>query len=290
MDNRLKRPVRASWLAAALGKKVLGPDSIIDQICSIDDLAPGALAFSKSSRRVNIDGACIVIGPAEMFQEGITLIESDNPRLDFALALNKLASDVGFRVHESPPVIHPNTQIGRNVVVGNGVEIGRGTIIYHNVVISDGVKIGENCLIKSCAVIGEEGYGFEVDPFGRPIRIPHLGSVRIENNVEIGSLTTVCRGTLANTVLKSDCKIDDHVHIAHNVFVGEGAMVIACAEVSGSVVIGAGAWIAPNSSILEKRRIGAGATVGLGAVVIKDVDAEVTVAGNPAKPLAAKKV
>ena len=287
MDNRLNRPATAAWLASALGRTLHGNDLPILKIRSVDQATVDALVFSKTDRELGTV-ACTVIGPLAMAREGLALIESDNPRLDFALALRLLQAEIGFCEHTAPPRIHPSVRIGRNTVIGNGVEIGEGTEIYHNVVIADGVRIGRNCLIKSCAVIGEEGYGFESDPSGRPIRIPHLGSVIIGDDVEVGSLTTVCRGTIGNTVLMDGCKIDDHVHIAHNVQVGTDAMVIACAEVSGSVIIGAGAWIAPNASILEKRKIGPGAVVGLGAVVVKDIEAGITVAGNPARPLIKK--
>jgi UDP-3-O-[3-hydroxymyristoyl] glucosamine N-acyltransferase len=95
----------------------------------------------------------------------------------------------------------------------------------------------------------------------------------------------VCRGTLGDTVLRDGCKVDDHVHIAHNVDVGEYAFVIACAEVSGGVRIGQRAWIAPNASILNQLTIGADAVVGLGGVVVKSVPDGTVVAGNPAKQL-----
>ena len=87
-------------------------------------------------------------------------------------------------------------------------------------------------------------------------------------------------------MLRNGCKIDDHVHIAHNVDVGEDAFIIACAEVSGGVKIGPRAWIAPNASVLNQLTIGADAVVGLGGVVVKSVPDGVVVVGNPARPLA----
>jgi UDP-3-O-[3-hydroxymyristoyl] glucosamine N-acyltransferase len=165
------------------------------------------------------------------------------------------------------------------------VRIGPNTVLHHNVVIGDEVVIGARCIVKSGAVIGEEGFGFERDAKGRAVRLPHLGAVVIGDDIEVGSLTTVCRGTLGDTVLRDGCKIDDHVHIAHNVDVGEGAFVIACAEVSGGVRIGPRAWIAPNASVLNQLTVGADAVIGLGAVVVKPVPDNAVVVGNPAKPL-----
>lgn len=150
---------------------------------------------------------------------------------------------------------------------------------------SSNARIDECCVIKSCAVIGEGGFGFERDEPGTPVRLVHLGTIIIGNNVEIGGLTTVCRGTLGNTIIEDFVKIDDHVHIDHNVKVGQAAMVIACAEVSGGVEVGEQSWIGPNASVIQQVQIGVKAVVGIGANVIKDVENDATVAGNPAKPL-----
>lgn len=163
--------------------------------------------------------------------------------------------------------------------------IGADSLIHNNVVIGDGVRVGARCVIKSGAVIGEEGFGFERDELGRPIRLIHLGSVLIGDDVEIGSLTTVCRGTLDDTVIEDFSKIDDHVHIAHNVRVGRSALITACAEVSGGAVIGDEAWLGPNVSVIQKVRIGGKSLVGIGSNVIRDVPLGATVAGNPAKVL-----
>ncbi|WYX28663.1 hypothetical protein WJ976_24875 [Achromobacter denitrificans] len=93
----------------------------------------------------------------------------------------------------------------------------------------------------------------------------------------------MCRGTLGDTLIRRGAKIDDHVRIAHNVEMGEDAFVIACAEISGGVRIGAQAWVAPNASVLNQLKIGERAIVGLGAVVVRNVDDKSIVAGNPAK-------
>jgi UDP-3-O-[3-hydroxymyristoyl] glucosamine N-acyltransferase len=165
------------------------------------------------------------------------------------------------------------------------VVVGPGTRIEPNVTIADDTHIGRDCWLKSGCVIGEPGFGLERDADGTPLRMLHLGSVILGDRVEIGALTTVCRGTLGPTVVEDDAKIDDHVHIAHNVRVGKKAMVIACAELSGGVVVGEAAWVGPNASVLEKVKIGERAFVGIGAVVLRDVAEGTTVVGNPARVL-----
>jgi UDP-3-O-[3-hydroxymyristoyl] glucosamine N-acyltransferase len=208
---------------------------------------------------------------------------SESARLDFARALAYLESCAGFVWSTTEPQIHPTVTIGRHVVIGNGVVVGEGSVIAHHVVIGSEVQIGRHCVIKSGAIIGEEGFGFERDFQGEAVRLPHIGNVVIGNRVEIGSLTTVCRGTLSDTVIEDGTKIDDHVHIAHNVNIGRHAFVIACAEVSGGVKIGERAWIAPNASIRNQISVGNDAVVGLGGVVVKHVEAGTIVVGNPAK-------
>ena len=132
-------------------------------------------------------------------------------------------------------------------------------------------------------VIGQRG--FERAEGGEFVRLPHVGTVIIEDDVAIGSNTCIDRGTLGATVLRRGCKIDNLVHVAHNVVVGERSLIIAHAMIGGSAVVGADAWIAPNAAIMNKAIIGANSVVGLAAVVLKGTEPGQSVVGNPAKPL-----
>jgi len=288
MGRALKTAVAVGRLAAELGLEFIGDgDALIQRVDAADAPTSGSLCFAKNaawSARAGRLAILITSAASVVEREGPTLLSSQ-PRLDFARALGLLESWAGFVWSDAEPVIHPTARIGRNVVIGRGVHIGAGTVIYHNAVIGDEVIIGQRCVIKSCAVVGEEGFGFERDSQSKAVRLPHIGTVVIGDEVEVGSLTTVCRGTLGDTILRNGCKIDDHVHIAHNVDVGKDAFVIACAEVSGGVKIGPRAWIAPNASILNQLTIGADAVVGLGGVVVKSVLDGTVVVGNPAKQL-----
>jgi UDP-3-O-[3-hydroxymyristoyl] glucosamine N-acyltransferase len=287
MGRALKKEVSAGQLAAALGLRLDGPaEGVICRVDTADRAVIGSLCFAKNNAWASQVVSTAVLLTAQehaVNRTGATLF-SIQPRLDFARALVWLESFAGFVWSEAEPIIHPTVRIGKNVVLGRGVRVGAETVIFHNAVIGDEVEIGARCVVKSCAVIGEDGFGFERDAWGKALRLPHIGTVVIGDDVEVGSLTTVCRGTLADTVLRNGCKIDDHVHIAHNVDVGEDAFVIACAEVSGGVKIGSRAWIAPNATVLNQLTIGADSIIGLGAVVIKSVQANEVVVGNPAKP------
>ena len=175
--------------------------------------------------------------------------------------------------------------IGSNCYIGLNVEIGEGVEIHHNVVIVGKVTIGNYCRIKSGTVIGEDGFGYATDEDGLPVRITHTGGVVIGDHVEIGALNTICSGTVDHTVICDHVKTDDHVHIAHNCKIGRGTLITACAEISGSVTIGERCWLGPNCSIMNKITIGDGALIGLGAVVLKDVESGAVMAGNPARQL-----
>ena len=287
MGRKLNQPVDARSIAQHLGLRLLHGNCQITAVQSLAESTPGGFCFAKSAElAAKADPDCLLL-TTEAAGAGRTsaTILTTEPRLDFARVLEFLDRHVGFVWSDVPALVHPSARIGRNVVLGNGVEIGPDTVILHNVVIGAEVKIGSGCVIKSCAVIGEDGFGFERQSNGRALRLPHIGNVVIGDNVEIGSLTTVCRGTLGNTVVLDGVKIDDHVHIAHNVHIDPDAFVIACAEISGGVRVGARSWIAPNAAILNQLTIGEDAVVGLGAVVVKSVPVGTVVAGNPAKPL-----
>lgn len=287
MGRALKHPVASTWLAEALGCAHAGPSVLIERVDAADAAGPASLCFVKNAAWAARAGAAgVVLGTAEELRARTgPALHTATPRLDFARLVAYLEATVGFVWDDTPAQVDPSVRLGNNITLGPGVRIGPGTVIGHNVVIGAEVVIGARCNIKSSCVIGEEGFGFERQADGRALRLPHLGTVRIGDDVEVGSLTTVCRGTLGDTVLEDGAKIDDHVHIAHNVRVGAHAFVIACAEISGGVRIGARAWIAPGASVLNQASIGADATVGLGAVVLRDVADGATVVGNPARPL-----
>lgn len=173
--------------------------------------------------------------------------------------------------------LEPNVTIGDNTVIGEHVSIFSGAKIGPNVI------IGSNSIIRENAVIGGWGFGIAQKKGCRSIRIPHIGGVNIGDDVEIGALTTICSGTIDPTVIEDHVKIDDHVHIAHNCMIGKNTIITACAEISGSVKIGQDCWIAPNVSIINGISIGNNATVGIGAVILKPVEDNAVVVGNPGK-------
>ena len=285
MSTQLKKRTFASDLARCLELEWRGEDVAISDIRPLAAATDACLCFSNLAVQRSLGFACAVIAPEGECGEGSCLLVSNSPRLDFARALNLLAAEPGFVGYFAEAQIAPSASIGRHVVFGNGVVVGANTVIHHHVVIGDGVKIGDRCVIKSGTVIGEDGFGFERDSEGRPIRLMHLGSVEIGDDVELGSLNTVCRGTLGNTIIQDDVKTDDHVHIAHNCIVRRGTLLTACVELSGGVDVGEFVWVGPNSSVINAAKIGEHAFVGIASNVTKSVERCTRVAGNPAKKI-----
>jgi UDP-3-O-[3-hydroxymyristoyl] glucosamine N-acyltransferase len=286
MGASLLRPVRASHLGRELGLELLGPDREIREVCGLDALSGHGLSFLRD-RSPGAGCSGTVFAAEAPRTPSLTVLRSERPRLAFIRAQYLLQASPGFAVDASPAVIHPTAVVGLHAVVEPGVTVGEGTRIGSHAVIRAGTRIGRRCDIKAGAVIGEAGFGFERDERNRPLRMLHLGGVRIGDHVEIGSLTTVCRGALGDTVLEDHVKIDDHCHISHNCRVGEGAMITACVEISGSVRIGRNAWLAPGCSLVQKITVGDDAFIGIGAVVTRNVAAKARVYGNPARPLPA---
>lgn len=220
---------------------------------------------------------------------GFQTISTSDPRAVYCVMANKFDS-------ESDTLLNQTSAISEKAKIGHGSMVGHGSVLG-NISIGKNCKIGCNVVIHSKTVIGDfveigdnttiggPGFGYVTLPDGRPLRIPHLGGVTIEDHVHIGSNVAIDRGTIDNTIIGEHTKIDNLVHIAHNVIVGKNVSIIAGAELSGSVQIGDGAWISPQASIRQKLHIGENAFVGLGSVVVKNVEAGTTVVGVPAKPI-----
>lgn len=215
-------------------------------------------------------------------------IKTDDPHRAFFSILEE------FYVKKREPsigqnnVISPKAKIADDVYIGNNctiedeVEIGSGTRIYNNVTIAENVKIGKNCIIKSGAIIGEAGHGYVKEKDGKYRRVPHLGGVIIGDYVDIGANTTIERGTMENTVIEDGVKIDDLCQISHNTHIGENTMIIVHSSIYGSAKVGKNCWIA-SSIIRNQAKIGDNVIVGMGSVVTKDIKANTTVFGIPAK-------
>jgi len=226
------------------------------------------------------------------FSSQANYIITSNPRQYFAKCLLLFQdNDVEYGISPTA-VIHPSAQIssskvsiGNNVVIEKNVSIAEGVQIGHNTVIKKDTTIDANSKIGCNCTIGGVGFGYEKDESGNYQVIPHIGKVVIGFNVEIGNNVCIDRAVLGATVLENNVKVDNLVHIAHGVTIGKNSLIIANAMIAGSVTIGENVWVAPSSSIMQKKNIGTNSTIGMGSVVLKDVENNSVVAGVPAKKL-----
>ena len=220
---------------------------------------------------------------------GCPSIRVDNPRLVFAKIVEEFFVPKPIPSIDPTAVVAPDCEIdptasiGPYCVIGPHCKIGAGTILHKHVVLSKNITIGKNCVLWSHCVIGEDSYGIERSPGALQTRMPHLGGVLIGDGVHIGNFTSVVAGTIEPTRIDDGTMIDNLVHVAHNVQIGKNCQVIACAEISGSVILRENVTIAPNATVIQKVEIGENSLVGLGAVVVKSVPANVIVTGVPAK-------
>lgn len=268
-------------IANFLKSNFFGFNFYIEKASSLDKASDNVLVFSKGNKLEDLTSKCLVLVPLDFeYHENVSysIIKVENPRLAFAKVVNHFfIDDQNFGISKTVKIgdnaiIDESVSIGEYCLIGKNVIIKKGTKINHHVVISDNIIIGENCYIKSGAIIGEDGFGFDFEKDGTPIRIPHIGAVVIGNNVEIGSNTVIVRGTLNDTVIGNNVKIDDQVFIAHNCDIGDKTVIIAFAEISGSVKIGENSWIGPNCSIMQKINIGNNVTIGIGAVITNNIE------------------
>lgn len=204
-----------------------------------------------------------------------------------------LSNDITYYRNNS--FISDKAKIGKNVKIGFGcvieaeVIIEDNTEIHHNVVIKNGTKIGKNCSIYSGTVIGERGFNPSTLSDGRRNLIKHFGGVTIEDDVHIGVNCSIHKGAIDDTVIKKGVKLNTMVHVAHNSTIGENTIITMPTQICGSVSIGKNCHVAATT-IRNQCSVGDNAVLGLGSVVVKDVEAGVTVVGNPAKPLIKKEV
>jgi UDP-3-O-[3-hydroxymyristoyl] glucosamine N-acyltransferase len=303
--------VKASQIASFLRLPLYGPDIDVYRPVSLDKLVSGGVVFVREwtpevKRKLEFVGNILAIIPnvTNLVKSGWTgtdimprcsCLPVQNPRLSFARVVsqffctNLINGIAETAIIDSTADIGDNVSIGHYSVIGPDVIIGDNTRILNHVSVNNAV-INQGCLIKSHSVIGEDGCGFEYDERGHPFRIPHTGKVVFGDHVEIGSGTVICRGTVDDTRIGPWSKLDDHVFVAHNVQIGMDTLIIAMAEISGSVTIGNHVWIGPSVSIREHVTVGDGALVGIGANVLNDVGAGEVVVGNPAKFLKMRNV
>ncbi len=185
--------------------------------------------------------------------------------------------------------VEPGAKIGDRSVLYPGVYVGEGSslgadcIVYPNVVIREGVKIGDRVIIHGGTVIGGDGFGYATDG-GKHFKIPQIGGVLIEDDVEIGSNAAIDRGALGDTIVRRGTKIDNLVQIAHNVVIGEDSIIIAQVGISGSTELGHHVVLAGQAGLVGHIKIGDGVQVGAQSGIMNDLETGKVYTGSPAFP------
>lgn len=293
--------MNALIIASFLGYDLHGENVHIDSFSSLSELIDHSIVFAKEYKEEYVvllnKRKCILAIVPPQYDEKIecSYIISNNPRLDYIKVLSSFFSPrIGNgKIHPSA-ILEKGARIGKNVTIGancflsSNTIIGDNTILHPNVVLDNDVVIGSNCEIKSGVVMGQDGFGFERDEQGNAFHFPHFGRVVIMDNVYVGANTCIDRGTLGDTIIEDGAKIDNLVHIAHNCHIGKSSFVIAGAVLGGGTQVGNCCWLAPNISIKEKTKINDRSLIGLGAVVLKEVEKGAIMVGNPAKKLEKK--
>ena len=290
------------------------PDMSIHGIAPFDHAEPGSITFAidkKILKRINDTRAdAIICGKNLGDKTDITkaLIMVDNPYAAFAKAAKFFLPQSSYLpgVHKNAVLgesvklgnnisIAPGVVIGNDVsigddcviransVIGDGVTIGNNTLIYPNVTILDQCLIGNNVIIHSGTVIGSDGFGFAPDG-ERYEKVPQVGIVQIDDDVEIGANNTIDRATFGKTWIQKGVKIDNQVHLAHNVVIGENSVLVAQVGIAGSTKFGQHCIVAGQAGIGGHLTIGNHVTIGPKAGVAQSVEDHQVVSGNVAMP------
>jgi UDP-3-O-[3-hydroxymyristoyl] glucosamine N-acyltransferase len=279
-------------IVAIVGGRYSGPgDRVIRGVSTLKDAAGDQIAFlgnpSYTPQLAETKAGAILV-PAEIEGDDPRFIRVQKPHAALAEILDRF-----FNTRSRPSGISPQASIaksaklGKNVAVGafssigENVEIGDDTLIYPNVSIYDGSKIGKRCILHSGVVIGADGFGFTLSG-GRHRKIPQIGIVRIEDDVEIGANSCVDRAALGETVIGEGTKIDNLVQVGHNVRVGKHCLLVAQVGIAGSTELGDYVVMAGQAGMAGHLKIGDRAQIGGGAGVFHDVPDDTKVMGNPA--------
>lgn len=301
-------------IAVFIGGEITGTEELeIDNLAKIEEAKAGDLTFLYLSLYEkyfpSTKASAIIVKPGfEKSRDDISYIEVADPNKAFFKLVRKFfppsfpldGIDKTAFVHTTAK-LGDNVSLGRNVVISDGCVIGNNVKIFHNTVLLQGVEIGDDCLIfqnvsirEKCkigkrniihpgTVIGSDGFGFEPDDEGKFHKIPQIGNVLIEDDVELGSNVSIDRASIGSTVIKRGVKIDNLVQIAHNVVVGEDTIISAQAGISGSTKVGKNCFILGQVGLTGHIEIADNVILIAQAGVSKSITKAGTYFGSPAK-------
>tara|TARA_B110000027_G_scaffold71563_1_gene76302 strand:+ start:4518 stop:5558 length:1041 start_codon:yes stop_codon:yes gene_type:complete len=305
----------AEQIAGLINGEVQGNASIeVDTLAKIEEGKPGALSFlanPKYEEYIYTTGSSICIvnntfEPSQPIPESLTLIKVDDAYGCFAklLEIYDTMNNQEPRI-ESPSFIDQSAKVGKdlylgafsyigansiigdkvsiypNVNIGTNVEVGEGTVIYAGATIYRDCIIGKNCIIHSGAVIGADGFGFAPNEKGEFQKIPQIGNVILEDNVDIGANSTIDRATMGSTIIRKGAKIDNLVQIGHNVEIGQDSAMAAQTGVAGSTKVGRNVLMGGQVGLSGHIKIGDRVKIAAQSGIGGDVKDDITMMGSP---------
>jgi len=305
----MKRRLRE--LAEFVGGNVIGDGDIeISGVAAIETAQPGDITFIANSKYLSklseTRASAVIVSPDVAKKVDKPLLSFANPYLAFAKILSLYTQKVYQAKGIDPKAwISPTAKVGKEVTihpfvyvgdrcsigervtlypgvwVGEDSSIGEESILYANVSVYPGSVIGKSVALHSGVVIGSDGFGYVKDGKSN-VKIPQVGYVEIEDDVEVGANTTIDRATLGKTVIHRGVKIDNLVQIAHNVVIGEDSIIVALVGISGSTKIGSNVTLAGQVGLTGHINIGDNVTVGAQSGVMSDLAPNAAYTGTPA--------
>ena len=284
---------------------VVGPASLAE--ATIDEVSFLSNPRYTGELEETSAGAVVVARSVTPRRDDLTLLRCENPSRAFSRVIEEFRPALG----ECEPGVHPTAIVEPDVSIGDGVSIGAGvfvgrettladkvvlhtgaivgatcklgprTVVHAGCVLYPGTEVGADCLLHAGAVLGSDGFGFDPVPDGWQ-KVPQCGSVLVEDDVEIGANCTVDRGRFGSTQILRGSKLDNLVHVAHNVVVGPDALLVAQVGIAGSSRVGRRAILAGQVGVAGHVSIGDGAQVGGAASVFRDLEGGGEYWGTPA--------
>lgn len=260
---------------------VSGENYIIDSVSTFDtDGCTQNLQFTTELLQDKPTSITLAPVDSATYSNIVRVIE---PKKVFFKIVEWLKRNVGFLpLFESK--ISRSSFVHDTAIVSDKVHIGDGSVIGPGVVLHENVKVGKNCIIEANSVLGTSGFGV-IREEHKIWMMPHIGGVELADGVRIGSLTTVDRGTIGNTYIGENTKIDDRVHIAHNTKVGKRNIICGGSCVGGSVVVQDDCWLGLGCNIRQKVNIASGTEIGIGANIFHDTVQKSDMVGYPARKM-----
>ena len=254
-----------------------GASAVVVPEASLLDNKPGIIHHNPQLAIAKILGE---FTPKLLYTRGV----NETAYVDSKAKIGKNVTIGPFSVIEAGVIIGDDSNIGSHTVIDQKTTIGKNCKIFSNIHIYHGTNIGDNAIIHSGTVIGSDGFGFVTDQDINH-KIPQNGYVIIGNDVEIGANCAIDRGTIGNTIIENQCKLDNHVHLAHNVRLGKGCLLTAAVTIAGSVDVGEFCIFAGHVGVAPHVTIGARSVLAAKTGVSKSLTGGKVYAGMPAREI-----